>query len=103
MEAITFLENENGKLFIYPDKVVGTILGVDIYNHSLSLHRQYKEIFKVLKETLKEEGIEKVYSLCSSDKEQKFNETFGLKWTGKYAECEDGSVDKLMVWEISNE
>jgi hemerythrin-like domain-containing protein len=100
IESITFLENENGKLFIYPDKEVGTILGVQIYNYSLSLHKEYKEIFKVLKQTLKEEGIDKVYSICETEKEQKFNETFGLKWTGLYAVCEDSSVNKLMVWEI---
>lgn len=102
MEEVVFLENSNGKLFIYPDEVVGTILGVDIYNYSLSLHKQYKEIFRVLKQTLKEEGIDKVYALCDSEKEQKFNETFGLKWTGSYAECSDGSVSKLMIWEINN-
>lgn len=100
MEVLTFIENENGKIFVYPDEVVGMILGVQIHNHSLSLHKEYKKIFEVLKQTLKEEGIQKVYALCATEREQKFNETFGLYWTGSYAVCEDGSIDKLMVWEM---
>ena len=100
IEEITFLENDNGRLFIYNEPTLGTTLGVNIRNHSLSLHRQYKEIYKVLKDTLKEEGIEKVYALCETEKEQKFNETFGLQFTGMYAVCTDASVNKIMVWEI---
>lgn len=100
IEVTPLINMEEGKVFIYQDEVVGVILGVDIVKYSHSLHKKYKLIFAEIKKVLKELGLKQVYALCDTDKERKFNELFGLVFTGKYAECSDGSTSMLMVWEI---
>jgi len=95
-----FLENENGKIFIYPDEMLGWILGVHILKYSLSLHKYYKEVFKLVRQELKEMNISRVYGLCETEKEKKFNETFGLVFTGEIAMCADGKDRYIMKWEV---
>lgn len=68
---------------------------------SPSTFKRYLKGFKIAKEKLKERGITKLYGLCETKKEKKFNYIFGYKDVpGGIVLTDDGILNYLVQLEI---
>ena len=81
------------------EKLNAWVMHVVIENWSLSEYKRYREIFKVIKETLKKLTPE-VYSLCKTKSNIKFNKTFGFEETGAFAIEESGEIYVILKLEL---
>ena len=52
---------------------------IECHSWSHNKFKRYLKALEVVKEKLRERGIKKVYGLCRSKKERKFNIVFGAK------------------------
>jgi|TARA_R110000744_G_scaffold41312_2_gene93479 hypothetical protein len=77
---ILYEEGDNGFIGIVFDEVMNVwTMHIECHSWSHNKFKRYLKALEVVKEKLRERGIKKVYGLCRSKKERKFNIVFGAK------------------------
>jgi hypothetical protein len=74
---ILYEEGDNGFIGIVFDEVMNVwTMHIECHSWSHNKFKRYLKALEVVKEKLRERGIKKVYGLCRSKKERKFNIVF---------------------------
>ena len=77
---ILYEEGDNGFIGKVFDEVMNAwTMHIECHSWSHNKFKRYLKALEVVKEKLRERGIKKVYGLCRSKKERKFNIVFGAK------------------------
>ena len=77
---ILYEEGDNGFIGIDFNKEINEwTMHIECHSWSHNKFKRYLKALEVVKEKLRERGIKKVYGLCRSKKERKFNIVFGAK------------------------
>jgi hypothetical protein len=77
---ILYEEGDNGFIGIVFDEVMNVwTMHIECHSWSHNKFKRYLKALEVVKEKLRERGIKKVYGLCRSKKERKFNIVCGAK------------------------
>lgn len=84
----------------YSKELEAYIMHTDISYWSLSEYKRYLDIFSNVLNNLYERGIKEVYGLCDTEKELKFNELFGFRYTGLKTTDTEGTESFLSRLEI---
>ena len=99
---ILYEEGDNGFIGIVFDEVMNVwTMHIECHSWSHNKFKRYLKALEVVKEKLRERGIKKVYGLCRSKKERKFNIVFGAKAVPNGVLLSaDGLLNYLTVLEI---
>ncbi len=84
----------------YSKELEAYVMHTDITYWSLSEYKRYLDIFSIILNNLYERGITEVYGLCDTEKELKFNELFGFKYTGLKTTDTEGTESYLSRLEV---
>jgi hypothetical protein len=76
------------------------LMHTDVTIWSVSEYKRYIEIFGKILDGLYQRGIKEVYGVCDTQKELKFNELFGFKYTGIMTTDVEGTESYLSRLEI---
>lgn len=83
MMRVLYEEEGNGFLGLSVEPNLDVfVLHVDLKSWSVSEFKRYLKIFSYYLNVLRDIGIKEVYGICDSEKELKFNELFGFRFTG---------------------
>ena len=95
-EILLYDEPGNGFIsIIYDNKLKGFIMHMDCKKWSISTYKRYIGIWNIIIKHLKRVGIKEFYGTCADVKSLKFNEMFGVKYTGKEVILETGKKHYL--------
>lgn len=84
----------------YSNELQAHVLHSDVYTWSPEEFKRYLKIFSEAINLLYERGIKEVYGLCDTEKELKFNELFGMKYTGLKVTDTEGTESFLSRMEV---
>lgn len=84
----------------YSDELEQYVMHTDVTIWTPSEFKRYIVIFGKILDSLYERGIKEVYGICDTEKELKFNELFGFKYTGLMVTDSEGVESYLSKLEV---
>ena len=99
---ILYEETDNGFIGItWNEALDNWEMHIECLSWSHTKFKRYLKGLEIAKQKLRDKGIKKVYGICASKKERKFNIVFGAKEVpGGIVLTEDGILNYLTVLEI---
>ena len=84
----------------YSEELEAYVLHTDVTLWSTEEFKRYLAIFSQVLNMLYERGIKEVYGICDTEKELKFNELFGFRYTGLKVTDTEGTESFLSRLEV---